>query len=216
MKSTIHELKNFTSKIMSKKSLLILPSIVLLFLVNACTPLPTGGPVSTNVIYKVFNKHFTSSNPDMSVCGGDITPYNMDINNDNVNDITITGTCSNVIMTNISNIDFCVSPTTNKIKSFSVSESIDNSLNFNSQRFGIYNSYGWFPTDIGSGIEASPIPNNANTHYIGFRYKVGNDYHYGWMNININVINIAIGAEIYIVESAYNNLPNQPILAGKK
>lgn len=199
-----------------KKSLLILPSIILIFLVNACTPLPTGGPVSTNIIYKVFNKHFTAKNPDMVACGGDIGPYNMDINNDNVNDITITSTCSNVTMTNISNIDFCVSPTTNKIKSFSLSENINNSLNFTSQSFTVYNAYGWFTSEIGSGIEASPIPNNANTRYIAFRYKVGNDYHYGWMNININVINIAIGAEIYIVESAYNNLPNQAILAGKK
>lgn len=49
--------------------------------------------------------------------------------------------------------------------------------------------------------------------YLGVRFHIGTDLHYGWIRVNSNLgfPNQALG---YITEWAYNSVPNEPLAAG--
>jgi hypothetical protein len=195
-----------------KKSILILPSIILLFLVNACTPLPTGGPVSANTIYKAYN---TLSYSITSGIEGSESTANLDINNDGINDIKVYITANLLVrLASVNNVDFGTN--NGAVKAFPLNESIGVSSVFAKNDFYVVNR-----SFIGAGW-VSDIENsfsNPTDKYIGIRYKNGNDYNYGWLRIYIKSIlvnNTFLGYQINIVESSFNSLVNQSIQAGKK
>lgn len=211
MKSTIQELKNFTSKMVSKKSILILPSIVLLFLVNACTPLPTGGPVSANRVYKVHNKKvkmFADQNTNW--------PYDstgIDVNNDNIPDfyIVIDGyDIYELFLLPNNNTELAINTNSNPtlFDQFNLSEPINDSNNWDFNRRYIMTS------DItGMYIQTIITTNNgAGACILGLRINDGTNYNYAWVKLDFNILT----KEVTVIESAYNTLANQPILAGKK
>ena len=103
MKSTILLFKNFTSKIVSKKSLLILPSIILLFLVNACTPLPTGGPVSANVNYIVHNATYYALPNPLGLRSSE--PLDFDFDSDGIIDFSLSSNGIGAISINFNTSD---------------------------------------------------------------------------------------------------------------
>lgn len=204
MKLPIHELKNLISKIMSKKSILILPSIVLLILVNACTPLPTGGPVSANVIYKVHNKTIKID------ADGINYPNNIlgiDVNNDSINDVFITREeytslyLSVSFGTNTKTAE--VSDSIRYMKVFRLNETIGNVIYWQSFLQNIlYYTYN-------NTVQSY---NNASECILGLEIQNGINYNYGWVKLYLNKLT----KEVTVIESAYNTVPNQSILAGKK
>ena len=193
-----------------KKSILILPSIVLLFLVNACTPLPTGGPVSSNVIYKVYNKSYNVSYLDNA--RNDMDSFYVDINNDSYEDIMINSTGWWVLLKVINGIEFATVVDTinhvDKIKSFALNGPVNTVETFNNTAF--VPMFG----DVRFPSFSSDILNYRDENYIGYRYFDGSDYYYGWIRIYIK--SSFLSYDVKIIESAYNTIPNQPILAGKK
>lgn len=49
---------------------------------------------------------------------------------------------------------------------------------------------------------------NGLTGFVGFRMQIGNDYYYGYMNIQVSSTGVSL------IEYVYNNKPNEPIIAG--
>ncbi len=219
MKSTINKLNNFTSKMVSKKSLLILSSIILLFLVNACTPLPTGGPVSANRIYKVHNAEFKTIFSDWSGLNESIAT-DFDLNNDGINDVRfdVYAYGGLVKLQSINNTHFA--SLNGSIKPFNLLESISNSNQWNNlindTIRAIYNQsyinyYSEIPT-VWNGTTTSII-------YIGFKIINGNNENFGWFKLTFDRIlsgEFMGGVAVKLIESNYNTIPNQTILAGVK
>ena len=192
-----------------KKSLLILPSIILLFLVNACTPLPTGGPVSANVIYNLYNKNYVVSNSDFA--NSNIDTFYVDVNNDSYEDLMINSCGWWVRLKVINGIEFAtVTDFANygAIKSFALNTPISSNETYGNTEFtaifgnvlNIINPY------------TSEIYGTNPDHYIGYNYFDGSYYYYGWIRIYVNTTTHSAT----VIESAYNTIPNQPILSGKK
>ncbi len=205
MKSTIHELKNYTSKIISKKSILFLSSIVLLFLINACTLLPTGGPVSANRDYKVHNETFFAL---LSTPG--LETLDFDLNDDGYRDLNVgTANSGYIYISGSSEVLLASTYQTipNKLKDFSLSEPIDLSNNWNSNGAQLLYNY----SGLSGQVITEPTPKPDGTVLLGIRYLKNGDFYFGWMKLYNDKKN-----QITVIESCFNTIPNQPILAGKK
>ena len=187
-----------------KKLLLILSSIVLLFLINACTPLPTGGPVSSNVIYKVQNKKGTLAPSGQPTNRYDSLP--IEINNDNVNDFYL-------IRDNSAPLAIWIAPANNTkfatvtvgltgIKQYALSESINSSNNWQSISIAL----------MQGSYDGTSVTGVLGTYIYGLQIKNGSNFNYAWIKLDCN----ALTKVVTVIESAYNTTPNQAILAGKK
>ncbi len=188
-----------------KKSLLILPSIILLFLVNACTPLPTGGPVSANIIYKVQNKKGKIIPIGQTSNQFDSLP--IEINNDNINDFYLIRNNSSPILISIApvnNTKFAITSFAGSylMSHYFLSQPIGSTDYWQTGLPAIMQSYDGTTVDAG----------DFGTNIYGLQIKNGMDFNYAWIRIDCN----ALTKEVTIIESAYNTIPNQPILAGKK
>ena len=208
MKSTIHELKNLISKIMSKKSILILPSIILLFLVNACTPLPTGGPVSANVNYTVHNATYYALPNPLGLRSSE--PLDFDFDSDGIIDFSLSSNGIGAISINFNASDIaCIAriDASNKTKNFNLAESINNSAIWNANTVYLLSNDNVF----GPQVVYEPTPKADGTVILGIRYLKNGDFYFGWIKLYNDKKN-----QITVIESAFNNIPNQAILAGKK
>jgi hypothetical protein len=191
-----------------KKSILILPSIILLFLVNACTLLPTGGSVSSNINYTVHNATLYALTNLFGPPG--VETLDFDLTEDGYVDFNVGTTHSGYVYIygggEVSVASTFTSPyNTTILKDFVLSEPISSSNYWNST--GTQLLY----HDVTGQIAFSPTPKADGTIILGIRYLKNGDYYFGWIKLYNDKIN-----RITVIESAFNKLPNQLILAGKK
>lgn len=74
---------------------------------------------------------------------------------------------------------------------------------------------GWLAEAAGfTGSQwAGAVPNN--TGYLGLRFKIGPNDHFGWIRLTVNPNNVAAPRAITIHEYAYESIPGASITAGQ-
>ncbi|WP_274475162.1 T9SS type A sorting domain-containing protein [Mangrovimonas aestuarii] len=166
------------------------------------------------IVYTDIEPDFVSENL------GDI--YYLDLNNDNITDFTISSTDWDI------SFDWLQIDSANFINAFiGVSPWYINTRPLNSGdlicSIDIYNGYAdWYSPALDSGVYgfAMVCPTfeewcdyswqNTNNKFLGLRFKIGNETHYGWARLDItNETNWTIK------DYAYNSIPGDCILAGQ-
>jgi hypothetical protein len=60
---------------------------------------------------------------------------------------------------------------------------------------------------------------NVNNRYLGIRFQVNGQFHYGWARLNVRsrLRNFPLSCNIFatLTGYAYETVPNRPIIAGK-
>ncbi|MFN8297024.1 MAG: hypothetical protein U0T69_12565 [Chitinophagales bacterium] len=214
MKSKIHELKYQTNKILSKttKTLFLSTAILLLSaFATSCIPnLPTGGPVSPNIIYILQNKSIPNSGSPANY----FDSVGIDANNDSVFDLYMirnNGSLGSIGLASSPNTEFAGTTDTfpSYYKIYNLNEPVSNSNAWAGFHYG--SLYG--PNITLGGTSIIPNTNLNGSGFFGFRIKNGSNYNYGWTKISINILDPKL---ITLVETAYNTVPNQSINAGIK
>jgi hypothetical protein len=67
----------------------------------------------------------------------------------------------------------------------------------------------------GGGYSAHGNWNNVTTHYLGFKFQIAGETHYGWARFDVRVLTLPVRINALLTGYAYETIPNRPIIAGK-
>jgi|HubBroStandDraft_6_1064221.scaffolds.fasta_scaffold01558_2 hypothetical protein len=56
---------------------------------------------------------------------------------------------------------------------------------------------------------------HTRRRYLGFRFIIDGEIHYGWARVNVNLTNAGRGITATLTGYAYETIPNKPIITGK-
>jgi hypothetical protein len=56
---------------------------------------------------------------------------------------------------------------------------------------------------------------NVTGRYLGLKFKIGGEFHYGWARLNVRVLKKELDINTTLTGYAYETIPNKPIIAGK-
>jgi hypothetical protein len=67
----------------------------------------------------------------------------------------------------------------------------------------------------GGGYSAHGNWNNVTNHYLGFKFQIAGETHYGWARFDVRVLTGPVRINALLTGYAYETIPNRPIVAGK-
>ena len=145
-----------------------------------------------------------------------IVGFGLDFNNDGVLEFKLSNSGFDVenincyIEYNASNPTFNIWAAGNQDENWDIPMSL--ALNTSIGSSG--NWVGMGDCSLVSWLDDSPVFTVGSVNYMGFRFKIGANTHYGWAKVVITGSE-AIGYTANFQEIAYETSPNTPILAGK-
>lgn len=217
-----------TKKLFAFSTTIMLSAFLLVF-INSCQKetsidqKQTAAPLGSSIIYTNANpdsviKSYALVNPGSSNRGQIVSKnYNLDLNNDGTTDFVFQIYFRSAHGSTSANQDYVsVGPSAISINQIANSNTYPSALDT--------------LTIIGSTLSWSGAANktlelynsNGTTYgnwtihavkYLGLKLIKGGNIYYGWVRLYVNAT--LVGAELIVMDYAYNSSPNQPILAGQ-
>ncbi len=157
---------------------------------------------------------YTNINSDVTI-NTDGATYYLDLDNNGISDYSLTCHIQdggglktrNIQMTPLDSNAQAVAGTL--MSAFNVNDSISSTKDY-SKTFNTLNSYSY---TVFTGWVAQGNFTNGIDQYVGLRLKVGANYYYGWLRVNLTVTTTS--ASCTIKDYAYNTTSGASILAGQ-
>jgi len=67
----------------------------------------------------------------------------------------------------------------------------------------------------GGGSSAHGNWNNVTNHYLGFKFQIAGETHFGWARFDVRVLTGPVRINALLTGYAYETIPNRPIIAGQ-
>lgn len=146
--------------------------------------------------------------------------YNLDLNNDGTTDFTLNATryvstCAQWYTTREAYIS-SQSGNGACALNMNANDIVDGNLTFSASNVVLRSITSQPGLAWGNCNSSSGILTNGSGGYLGLQFTNGNNTYFGWVHLNVSILNQGPGVIFLTVKDyAYNSIPNQPILAGQ-